>query len=105
MSLFQSRFSSYTKGDDSLDVVHLGAHGCDVMFSSYDAGTCIQSSSNAGKFRGRIINGKLTLTIGQQVTHHQSGSWFEIPARVQHSLHYNSNCDIIEFWFAAADNN
>jgi hypothetical protein len=99
MSLFQSKLDYFLKGEDQLDVFHLGAHGCDVMFSSYDKDTSFLCTTNTNQFKGRLISGKLVLTLGNEKHRYQSGDWFEIPAKTQFSLQYITDCDIIEFWF------
>lgn len=99
MSLFQSKLDYFLKGEDQLDVFHLGAHGCDVMFSSYDGGTHFESTTNTNQFRGRVISGRLILTLGGKKHRYRAGDWFEIPAKTQHSLQYVVDCTIIEFWF------
>lgn len=99
MSLFQNKSDYFLKGEDQLDVFHLGPHGCDVMFSRYEADTAVNTAINAVNCKCLVVQGTLSLTIDQHRTHYQTGDWFEIPRHTEYDLHYNSDRSIIEFWF------
>ena len=102
MSLFQNKSDYFLKGEDQLDVFHLGAHGCDVMFSRYEAGTYVNAASNAAHSKCLVVQGQLSLSLNGETRHFQTGDWFEIPKHCEHDLTYNTECSIIEFWFDPA---
>lgn len=99
MSLFQSKSDYFLKGEDQLDVFHLGAHGCDVMFSRYEAGLTIDSATNSTHCKCLIVQGTLCIEMDQNRRNYQTGDWFEIPGHTEYSVLYESDCSIIEFWF------
>lgn len=99
MSLFQNKSDYFLKGEDQLDVFHLGPHGCDVMFSRYESGTSIASAINTTNCKCLVVQGTLSLTINNNVTRINTGDWFEIHHHTEHDLQYESDCSIIEFWF------
>ena len=99
MSLFQNKSDYFLKGEDQLDVFHLGPHGCDVMFSRYEAGTEVNSATNSAHSKCLVVQGQLIVTIQNQSHHFGTGDWFEIPGHTEHNVLYQSDCSIIEFWF------
>ncbi|MGB3623508.1 hypothetical protein FT643_21040 [Ketobacter sp. MCCC 1A13808] len=101
MSLFQDKSDYFLKGDDQLDVFHLRPHGCDVMFSHYEADTQNLSVSNSTQCKCLVIQGSVSLNLNQNQQDFTTGEWFEIPANTLHDVHYLTDCSIIEFWFEA----
>lgn len=101
MSLFQNKSDYFLKGDDHLDVFHLRPHGCDVMFSHYEANTTAQDACNSTHCKCLLIQGKLALELDGKVKEVQTGEWFEIPAQAEHQINYLSDCSVIEFWFSS----
>ncbi|RLT93252.1 hypothetical protein [Ketobacter sp.] len=99
MSLFQNKSDYFLKGEDQLDVFHLGPHGCDVMFSRYEAGTEVHSATNSTLSKCLVVQGRLTVTQQGLTRHYGTGDWYEVPAMTEHDIHYLSDCSIIEFWF------
>ena len=101
MSLFQNKSDYFLKGDDQLDVFHLGAHGCDVMFSRYEAGTEVNAATNPNHSKCLVIQGRLKVRFHDQDCYYTTGDWFEIPSHTEYDISYESDCSIIEFWFDA----
>lgn len=99
MSLFQPRTNYYESNAITRDIVHLGAHGCDAIFTSYQADTLYSSLINIAKTRHIVIHGCVKLSIKGQNILYRAGDSFEIPAETEHGVHYISDCSIIEFWF------
>jgi len=96
MSLFQQR------SEEALDVFHLSAHGCDVVFSQYDAGDHEGPRQNARPCRNLIVRGQVRVRLQNQETTYHSDEWFEVPGGISHHIDFLDDCDIIEFWFSAA---
>ena len=99
MSLFQNKSDYFLKGEDQLDIFHLGPHGCDVMFSRYEAGTEVNATTNATHSKCLVVQGKLTVSLQGHTHHYSTGDWYEIPSHTEHDIRYQSDCSIIEFWF------
>ncbi len=99
MSLFQNKSDYFLKGEDQIDVFHLGPHGCDVMFSRYEAGTEVKATANASHSRCLIVQGELTVSCQDISQHYCTGDWFEVPCHIEHDILYQTDCSIIEFWF------
>ena len=100
MSFFQDKAEYLLKGDDQLDVFHLGAHGCDVMFSHYEKGKRTEGIINRLSSRYLIIQGSLLLTVDGNSQELATGDWFEIQKQTEHDLTYLTDCSLIEFWFS-----
>lgn len=101
MSLFQSKSDYFLKGDDQLDVFHLRPHGCDVMFSHYEADTRLSSANNPNQCKCLVVQGSVSIRLNKTSRDYITGEWFEIPSNVEHDIYYNTDCSIIEFWFDA----
>lgn len=99
MSLFQNKSDYFLKGEDQLDVFHLGAHGCDVLFTRYEADTAITAATNATHCKCLIVQGSVSLCLNQETRRFKTGDWFEIPRHTDYSMLYEGDCSIIEFWF------
>ena len=99
MSFFQNRSDFGAPDDHDPDVVHLSSHGCDVRFSHYDGGTQGGPCANSLPSRSLIIQGKLTLAVGGHNRILSTGEWFEIPPRTEYSIHFHTDCSLIEFSF------
>ncbi len=99
MSLFQPRTDYYRTNNESQDIVHLGSHGCDALFTCYTAGTELNSLININSTRHVLISGSLKLTINNKTQVFHAGDRFEIPARTEHKLSYIQDCSLIEYWF------
>jgi len=102
MSLFQNKSDYFLKGEDQLDVFHLGTHGCDVMFSRYEAGTDVYAATNPNHSKCLVVQGRIKVTIHDRDCYYNTGDWFEIPRHTEYDIHYETGCSIIEFWFDTA---
>ena len=102
MSLFENRSDFGAPEDHPPDVVHLGSHGCDALFSRYSGGTHTGPSANSAATRTLIIQGKLVLDMEGRSRIFNSGDWFEIPPRTEYSIHFCNDCSLIEFSFEPA---
>ena len=102
MSLFQPVEISH-KNANAPDTFHLGPHNCNVMFTSYEKGTNTGKLVNLKDSKNRLISGAVRLTINDQTQLIHASEWFRIPSNTEHSLHYLSDCTVIEFWFDQAE--
>ena len=59
--------------DGPFDAHRLRAEGCDVLFATYPAGTSIAPHTHPTDNVGVITQGRLVLTVGDEVTVHDSG--------------------------------
>ncbi|MBV1920615.1 MAG: hypothetical protein KUG73_08020 [Pseudomonadales bacterium] len=96
MSLFQPIEISH-KNASSADIFHLGPHNCSVMFTSYEKSTVTGKLINLKNSKNRLISGSICLTINDKVQQIHAGEWFRIPSNTEHTLHYLSDCTVIEF--------
>lgn len=101
MSLFQPIEISH-KNVEPKDTFHLGPHNCHVMFTSYEKGTDTGELINRKDTKNRLISGAIRLTINGATQHICAGEWFQIPSNTKHTLHYISDCTVIEFLFDQA---
>lgn len=98
MSLFQS-IDTLHENANAADVFQLGPHGCNVMFTSYPKGTHTGILINIADAKNRLISGSIELTIYGKTQRIHAGEWYRVPANTDHTLHYLSDCSVIEFWF------
>ncbi len=98
MSLFQP-IEILHKNANAADIFHLGPHNCNVMFTSYKKGTDTGTLISLKDAKNRLISGAIHLTINDKTQDIHAGEWFRIPSNTEHSLHYLSDCTVIEFWF------
>ena len=98
MSLFQP-IEILHKNANAADIFHLGPHNCNVMFTSYEKGTDTGKRISLKDVKNRLISGAIHLTINDKTLDIHAGDWFRIPSNTEHSLHYVSDCTVIEFWF------
>ena len=87
--------------DGRFDAFRLAARGADVLFASYPAGTEIPPHTHDTDNVGIITRGELILTIGDTVSRHGPGDWYEVPAGVEHAARFDQETDEIEFWLVA----
>ena len=100
MSLFQNRSDFGVPDHHDPDVVHLGSHGCDVLFGHYSAGTQSGPGTNRAQTRSLVIQGRLRLDIEGTSRIVDAGDWFEIPPGTEYCIHFATDCSLIEFCFA-----
>ena len=98
MSLFQP-IEILHKNTNAADIFHLGPHNCNVMFTSYEKGTNTGKLINLKDTKNRLISGAIRLTINDKTQHIHADEWFRIPSNTEHTLHYLSDCTVIEFLF------
>ncbi|OUS29961.1 hypothetical protein A9Q99_07840 [Gammaproteobacteria bacterium 45_16_T64] len=98
MSLFQP-IETLHENANQADVFHLGPHGCSVMFTSYEKDTHTGTLINITNAKNRLISGSICLTLNGKHQLIHAGEWYNVPANIEHTLHYLSDCSVIEFWF------
>ena len=81
------------------DAYRLQAEGCEVLFATYPAGTTIAPHTHGTNNVGVITKGQLILTIGDDVSTHEAGEWYHVPAGVEHAARFETDSAEIEFWF------
>jgi quercetin dioxygenase-like cupin family protein len=96
---YPSKIKSLPLYDGRFDAYKLEASGSDVLFASYPAGTSIPSHSHDTDNHGVITRGELILTMNGTETRIATGSWYHVPAHVEHSARFDVETDEIEFWF------
>ena len=89
--------------DGRFDAYKLEAHGGDVLFASYPAGTEIASHQHDTDNHGVITKGELILTMNDTIQKIGVGQWYHVPANVEHSARFEVETDEIEFWFAVSE--
>lgn len=89
LPLFDGRFDAY----------RLAAHGADVLFASYPAGTNIPPHTHDTDNHGVIIRGELILSIEGRIERYGVGDWYHVPAGIEHAADFEEETDEIEFWF------
>lgn len=99
MSMFQPKEAFFSGNAPHDEVFRLGAHGCEVMFTSYEKNTVVGPSINRNGTKHRIIRGRLDVTLNGHTQQYSTGDSFEIPAHQEHVIRYHQDCAIIEFWF------
>ncbi|WP_126454132.1 cupin domain-containing protein [Sulfuriflexus mobilis] len=85
--------------DGRFDAYKLTAQGCDVLFASYPAGTCIPPHTHDTDNHGVITRGELKLTMNGEVTIIHVGEWYHVPANTEHAAEFDVDTDEVEFWF------
>jgi quercetin dioxygenase-like cupin family protein len=85
--------------DGPFDAYRLAAHGCEVLFATYPAGTSISPHRHPTNNVGVITKGELLLTIGEERTTYGPGQWYHVPANVEHAAEFATDSAEIEFWF------
>jgi quercetin dioxygenase-like cupin family protein len=81
------------------DAYRLAAHGCDVLFASYPAGTTIAPHRHDTNNVGVITKGALIVTIDGDTQTFTVGQWYRIAAGVEHAAQFDVDSAEIEFWF------
>jgi glutathione S-transferase len=96
---FPAPLRGLPKFDGPFDAHKLSAPGCDVLFASYPAGTCISSHTHETDNVGVITQGELILTMNGKEQRFGVGSWYRVPAAVAHAARFAVATSEIEFWF------
>lgn len=84
------------------EAFQLSAQDCDVLLSSYPAGTVIPPHSHETENVGVITQGVLLLTMGGKTAIVCTGEWYHVPAGEEHAAEFSEDTAGIEFWFKAA---
>ena len=85
--------------DGVFDAYKLESKGSDVLFASYPSGTSIPPHTHDTDNHGVITRGELILTMNGEETRFGVGSWYHIPANIEHTADFEIDTDEIEFWF------
>lgn len=85
--------------DGRFDAHKLEAHGADVLFASYPAGTSIPPHTHDTDNYGVITRGELILTMAGETTRVGVGDWYHVPANAEHAADFEVETDEIELWF------
>ena len=85
--------------DGRFDAYKLEAKDSNVLFAYYPAGTSIPPHAHDTDNHGVIIKGELILTMRGTTIRFQVGEWYHIPAKVEHSVYFETETNEIEFWF------
>lgn len=96
---FPPRIRALEPFSDRFEAYRLPAEGCDVLFGMYPAGTRIEPHTHPTDNWGVITKGEMFITIGGRETGYGPGSWYHVPARVEHSARCDVETEEIEFWF------
>lgn len=96
---YPEKIKSLPLYDGRFDAYKLAAQECDVLFASYPAGTSISAHVHDTDNHGVITRGELILTMNGVTSRVAAGSWYHVPANTEHSAHFETDTDEIEFWF------
>jgi len=96
---YPEKIKSLPVYDGRFDAHKLEARECDVLFASYPAQTSIPPHIHDTDNHGIITRGELILTMNGKVTRVGTGSWYHVPANVEHAAEFEVDTDEIEFWF------
>ena len=86
--------------EGQFDAFQLSAENCEVLFGIYPAGTVIESHSHETNNVGVITKGSLLLTMNGKTERIDAGSWYFVPAGVEHAAEFTEDTADIEIWFA-----
>lgn len=98
---FPAEIEALPDFEGAFDAYRLMAEGCEVLFATYPAATVIELHSHETNNVGVITKGRLSLTIGGDVTSYGVGEWYHVAAGVEHAAAFNEDSAEIEFWFSA----
>ena len=96
---YPERIKSLPLYDGRFDAYKLTAHGADVLFASYPAGTFIPEHQHDTDNYGVITRGELILEMAGETTRYGAGDWYHVPANAVHAARFETDTDEIEFWF------
>ena len=100
-SSYPDRIKKLPLYDGRFDAYKLEAHGGDVLFASYPAGTSIPPHTHDSDNYGVITRDELILTMAGKTTRVGVGDWYHVPANTEHAADFDVETDEIEFWFQA----
>ena len=81
------------------DARRLAAHGGEVLFASYPAGTVIEPHTHPTENCGAITKGELWLTVDGVESRYGPGDWYRVEANAVHAARFDLHTAEIEFWF------
>ncbi len=96
---FPQLIQNLPRFEGQFDAFQLAADNCDVLLSSYPAGTVIAPHSHDTENVGVITRGTLLLTMGGQTTTIVAGEWYHVPTGQEHAAEFTEDTAGIEFWF------
>ena len=102
MPHFPLQLQALPKFDGPFDAHKLNAQGCEVLFTSYPAGTTIAAHTHDTDNVGVITQGELILSMNGVEKRYGVGSWYQVAANVAHAAKFDVPTSEIEFWFKAA---
>lgn len=75
------------------------ASNCDIIFSTYPAGTDIPEHDHETENHSIVTTGELILVVEGSEKRFGPGQWCSVPARARHSARTEKDTALIEFWF------
>ncbi len=100
---FPKRIQQLPIFDGPFEAYRLATENCEVLFSSYPAGTKIEFHTHDTENVGIITKGALILTIGNDVQEINTGEWYHVPANTEHAAEFQEETAGIELWFSVID--
>lgn len=85
--------------EGQFEAFKLAAENCDVLLSSYPAGTVVDTHSHATENVGIVTTGRLLLTMDGETREFSQGEWYHVPAERDHAAEFPADSALIEFWF------
>ncbi|NNF15304.1 MAG: cupin domain-containing protein [Gammaproteobacteria bacterium] len=85
--------------DGPFDAHKLSGDGCDVLFASYPAGTCIDFHTHSTENYGVITAGELVLLTDKGERRYGTGDWYHLDPHERHAARFEVDTAEIEFWF------
>ena len=96
---FPERIKQLPEFAGEFEAFRLAADNCDVLLSSYPAGTVIEPHSHDTDNVGVITTGTLLLTMNGETSKISAGEWYHVPEGVEHAAEFPVDTAGIEFWF------
>ena len=97
---FPKKIQQLPSFEGPFEAYRLAAENCEVLFSSYPAGTKIDPHTHDTENVGIITKGVLLLTIGDKVEKINAGEWYHVPAHAEHEAEFQEETAGIELWFS-----
>ncbi len=96
---FPQLIQNLPRFEGQFDAFQLSANNCDVLLSSYPAGTVIDPHSHDTENVGVITRGNLLLTMDGKTEQFGAGEWYHVPEGQEHAAEFTEDTAGIEFWF------
>ena len=87
--------------EGQFEAFRLAADHCDVLLSSYPAGTVVTAHSHDTENVGIVTRGVLLLTMRGKTEKFGTGEWYHVPKGAEHAAEFPEDAALNEFWFSS----